>query len=135
MFSRHYRIGRIYSELYLCRRWGGNSDAALSVDKINANNLYKDRLRTMELHARQRMAQGRSDTMGDSPVMRFFNRQLQTWDEVRQRYRDLERVETKELVTDTFEMEAQFNPARIRSTGAKIDAKSIAAAIEVGLAL
>ena len=60
MFSRHYRIGRIYSELYLCRRWGGNSDAALSVDKINANNLYKDRLRTMELHARQRMAQGRS---------------------------------------------------------------------------
>ena len=126
MFSRHYRIGRIYSELYLCRRWGGNSDAALSVDKINANNLYKDRLRTMELHARQRMAQGRSDTMADSPVMRFFNRQLQTWDEVRQRYRDLERVETKELVTDTFEMEAQFNPARIRSTGAKIDAKSIA---------
>ena len=126
MFSRHYRIGRIYTELYLCRRWGGNSDAALSVEKINANNLYKDRLRTMELHARQRMSQGRNDTMGDSSVMRFFNRQLQTWDEVRQRYRDLERVETKELVTDTFEMEAQFNPARIRSTGAKIDAKSIA---------
>ena len=126
MFSRHYRIGRIYTELYLCRRWGGNSDAALSVDKINANNLYKDRLRTMELHARQHMSQGRSDTMGDSSVMRFFNRQLQTWDEVRQRYRDLERVETKELVTDTFEMQAQFNPARIRSTGAKIDAKSIA---------
>ena len=39
IFSRHYRIGRIYTELYLCRRWGGNSDAALSIDKINANNL------------------------------------------------------------------------------------------------
>ena len=126
MFSRHYRIGRIYTELYLCRRWGGNSDAALSVEKINANNLYKDRLRTMELHARQLMVQGKSDTMGDSPMMRFFNRQLQTWDEVRQRYRDLEHVETRELVTETFEMEVQFNPARIRSTGAKIDAKSIA---------
>jgi hypothetical protein len=55
MFSRHYRIGRIYSELYLCRRWGGNSDAALSVEKTNANNLYKDRLRTMEVKARQRV--------------------------------------------------------------------------------
>ena len=41
IFSRHYRIGRIFTELYLCRRWGGNSDAALSIDKINANNLYK----------------------------------------------------------------------------------------------
>ena len=48
VFSRRYRIGRIYDELYLCRRWGGNSDAALSIDKVNANNLYKDRLRTME---------------------------------------------------------------------------------------
>lgn len=54
-FSRRYRIGRIYDELYLCRRWGGNSDAALSVDRINANNLYKDRLRTMELLSRINM--------------------------------------------------------------------------------
>lgn len=54
-FSRRYRIGRIYDELYLCRRWGGNSDAALSVNRINANNLYKDRLRTMELRSRINM--------------------------------------------------------------------------------
>ena len=54
-FSRYYRIGRIYQELYLCRRWGGNSDAALSVEKVNANNLYKDRLRTLEVMARQQM--------------------------------------------------------------------------------
>lgn len=52
--SRKYRIGRIYDELYLCRRWGGNSDSALSQEKINANNLYKDRLRTIELKARKR---------------------------------------------------------------------------------
>ncbi len=127
MFSRRYRIGRIFSELYLCRRWGGNSDAALSIEKINANNLYKDRLRTLELHARQQMLQGREDALSASPLMRFFHRQLQTWDDVRQRYRDLEQVETRELVGDTFVMQAQWNPARMRSTGAKIDAKSIAA--------
>ena len=124
-FSRHYRIGRIFTELYLCRRWGGNSDAALSVDKINANNLYKDRLRTMELKARQQMLQGRKDTMTESPILRFFLRQLQTWSDVRKRYRDLQHVETRELVTDSITLQAQWNPARIGSTGAKIDAKSI----------
>ena len=126
MFSRRYRIGRIFSELYLCRRWGGNSDAALSVEKVNANNLYKDRLRTMELHARQQMNQGSDDVLSESPLMRFFNRQLQVWDDVRQRYRTLEGVQTRELVSDTLTMTVQWNPARIGSTGAKIDAKSIA---------
>lgn len=52
--SRDYRIGRIYDSLYLCRRWDGNSDAALSVEKTNANNYYKDFLRTVELNARMR---------------------------------------------------------------------------------
>ena len=47
-----YRLGRIFDELYLCRRWEGNSDAALSADRINANNLYKDSLRTAELERR-----------------------------------------------------------------------------------
>ncbi len=51
--SRNYKIGRIYDELYLCRRWEGNSDAALSVEKVNTNNLYKDRLRTIEIMARK----------------------------------------------------------------------------------
>ena len=125
-FSRHYRIGRVFTELYLCRRWGGNSDAALSVEKINANNLYKDRLRTMELKARQQVQQGKADSLTESPILRFFHRQLQTWSDVRQRYRDLEHVETRELVTDTITLLAQWNPARIGSTGAKIDAKSIA---------
>ena len=50
--SRDYRIGRIYDVLYCCRRWDGNSDAALDVEKINANNQYKDRIRTWELEAR-----------------------------------------------------------------------------------
>lgn len=54
--SREYRIGRIYDVLYCCRRWEGNSDAALDIEKVNANNLYKDRIRTWELEARMRMS-------------------------------------------------------------------------------
>ena len=50
--SRDYQIGRIYDVVYNCRRWEDNSDAALDVTKVNANNLYKDRLRTWELQAR-----------------------------------------------------------------------------------
>lgn len=50
--SRRYQIGRVYDVVYLCRRWEGNSDAALDITKLNANNLYKDRIRTWELQAR-----------------------------------------------------------------------------------
>ena len=53
--SRHYRIGRIYDSLYLCRRWTGNTDAALSVAQMNRYDAYKDMLRTMEILARQQM--------------------------------------------------------------------------------
>ena len=126
IFSRQYRIGRIYSELYLCRRWGGNSDAALSIDKVNANNLYKDRLRTLEVMARQQIKQGKKGLMTDSSLQRFFNRQLERWDDARQRYRDLRNVETRELTEENFTMQVQWNPARIVSTGASIDKKAVA---------
>lgn len=53
--SRRYRIGRIYDSLYLCRRWEGNSDSNLDITKVNANNLYKDRLRTWEVEARKKL--------------------------------------------------------------------------------
>ena len=53
--SREYQIGRIYDVLYNCRRWEGNSDAAPSREKMNANNTYKDRLRSWELQARRRL--------------------------------------------------------------------------------
>ncbi len=53
--SRNYQIGRIYSPIYICRRWEGNSDASLSIEKENSYNTYKDRVRTFELLARQRM--------------------------------------------------------------------------------
>ena len=121
-FSRRYRIGRIYDELYLCRRWGGNSDAALSVEKVNANNLYKDRLRTMELKARQHLQQGKADIMEDSSISRFFNRQLEVWTDARHRFRDLKHVETRQF---SDQLKLQWNPARIVSTGAKIDKKTL----------
>ena len=50
--SRTYQIGRVYTSVYLCRRWDDNSDAALDVEKMNRNNTYKDRIRTWELKAR-----------------------------------------------------------------------------------
>ncbi len=50
--SRNYKIGRIYDELYLCRRWGGNSDSNLSIELLNKNNAYKDQIRSIELSAR-----------------------------------------------------------------------------------
>ena len=121
-FSRRYRIGRIYDELYLCRRWGGNSDAALSVERVNANNLYKDRLRTMELKARQHLLQGKADIMEDSSISRFFNRQLEVWTDARHRFRDLKHVETRQF---SDQLKLQWNPARIVSTGAKIDKKTL----------
>ena len=120
-FSRFFRIGRIYEELYLCRRWSGNSDAALSIDRVNANNLYKDRLRTIEIKARQQVNDGllKAD-MGDA-LQRFHNRQLERWDVVRKRYAELANVKVKEL----DELKVQYNPARIVSTGANIEKSAL----------
>ncbi len=52
--SREYAIGRIYEPIYCCRRWHGNSDADLSIEKVNAHNEYKDFIRSVELIARIR---------------------------------------------------------------------------------
>jgi hypothetical protein len=54
---REYRIGRIYENLYFCRRWSGNTDAALSLEEINRNDAFKDKIRTDEILARQRIAE------------------------------------------------------------------------------
>jgi len=54
--SREYQIGRIYHSVYLCRRWDENSDASLDVVKMNGHNLYKDKIRTVELKARKKIA-------------------------------------------------------------------------------
>lgn len=114
-FSRNYKIGRIYEELYLCRRWEGNSDAALSIEKVNRNNHYKDSLRTREMLIRTRLHN----------TTRFINSQLSTWELAGKNHRALEKVETREIPVDGIPFIVQFNPARILSTGAKVDAQSI----------
>ena len=116
-FSRRFRIGRIYDELYLCRRWGGNSDAVLSIDKVNTNNHYKDQLRTVEILARQKQNQNREKGLTD-----FFHNQLNQWQDVAKRFEELKGVQTREVGSAL----AQFNPARLVSTGAKIDKATLA---------
>ncbi len=54
---REYRTGRIFESLYLCRRWSGNTDAALSIEEENRNNAFKDKIRTTEILARQKIAE------------------------------------------------------------------------------
>lgn len=119
-FGRRYKIGRIFDELYLCRRWEGNSDAALSVERVNANNLYKDRLRTMEIAARQRMNASKASAPAEDGLDRFFSRQLESWETARTSYRQLQCVETRRLVCGGNTIVLQHNPARIRSTKADI---------------
>jgi len=55
---REYRIGRIYESLYFCRRWSGNTDATLSIEEANRNDVFKDKIRTAEILARQKMTKG-----------------------------------------------------------------------------
>lgn len=125
-FSRCYRIGRIYDELYLCRRWEGNSDAALSAEKVNANNTYKDRLRTIELQARRRRNENGEEESRDSPFMRFFSRQLEMWNTARENYRRLAKAQRREMDCDGIVLAVQHNPARIASTGADVSAAALA---------
>lgn len=120
--SRRYRIGRIYDVLYLCRRWGGNSDAALSHAKVNANNIYKDSLRTAEVEARKQLVAS-LEIPSPAAVDEFFAKQLQTWGAARDNYSALGGVAVRALENG---ISLQYNPARAVSTGAKVDAAAVA---------
>jgi len=124
-FSRRCKIGRIYDELYLCRRWEGNSDAALSPVQINDNNLYKDSLRTIEILMRQSRFKywQRLTTSEDAEVL--FDKQLDEWEMASRNYEDLKKASVSEMVCGIAKLTVQYNPARIRSTGAKVDADSL----------
>lgn len=119
--SRNYRIGRIYDVLYLCRRWGGNSDAALSHEKVNAHNLYKDTLRTQEFNARKEAALSLK-IPSRNRLSVFFEEQLSLWNEASERYRSLEQVRQRNLGNG---LKLQFNPSRIVSASAKVDSASV----------
>ena len=124
-FSRQYKIGRIYDELYLCRRWDGNSDAALSVEQVNQNNMYKDHLRTMEIIDRRNLNEYWNTEATPEGAIQFFNEQLKVWPQARENYSKLSAVVQTELVDADIHLAVQWNPARMVSTGAKVDAKTI----------
>ena len=71
------------------------------------------------------MLQGKQELMNDSPLQRFFNRQLERWGDARKRYHDLRNVKTRELVVGASSIQVQWNPARMVSTGASIDKQTI----------
>lgn len=138
MISRRYRIGRIYDEVYLCRRWEGNSDAALSQERINRNNAYKDQLRTQEIEARCRLNAEWQHEVNAEEVEAFFHNELAEWDFARRSYKGLDNVLARELTVHNAQdnndtsrgltenrLTVQWNPARIVSTGASIEAKAI----------
>jgi len=145
--SGKYQIGRIYESIYLCRRWEGNSDAALSIEKQNANDFYKDSLRTKEITARQKLNKRGvmklslppQKTFDDSSIKSFigqnnfaeaanalFNSQLNKWELLRKNYDALKNVRTKSFWFEGFKIKIQFNPERIKSTSADISDEAVA---------
>ena len=147
MISRRYHIGRLYHEVYLCRRWEGNSDAALSQDKINKNNTYKDHLRTLEILARQQLNKCKNQVPQPSDVENFFQSEKKNWPEAANRYEALKGVQTRSLIwkqrardnvqcstpkgsrakceNEVATFNVQWNPARMVSTGANISKQAI----------
>ena len=124
--SRNYKIGRIYEELYLCRRWEGNSDAALNIEQVNRNNAYKDSLRTQEIKMRIQ----KNSFCNDPSNLRknnalFIDKQLTEWDLAHQNHAALQHIQHKEWNAGNYTLSTQFNPARIVSTAAKTDSESL----------
>ncbi len=125
-FSRYFRIARIFDELYLCRRWEGNSDSSLPLERINAHNLYKDSLRSVEINARREMIARWEHHATQEEIFTFFTRQMNLWEEVKKRFDELDSdIQTRELETDDYKLAVQFNPRRIVSTAARVDKKNL----------
>ncbi|PKN09333.1 MAG: DUF4922 domain-containing protein, partial [Deltaproteobacteria bacterium HGW-Deltaproteobacteria-7] len=137
--TREYKIGRIYESLYLCRRWKNNTDARLSVEKQNANNLYKDKLRSAEIEARKlvnkeepsrdsRRIFAEFDGGKDLSLLllcqSLYDSQKKSWPRLADACRDLASVRTRKL-PGVYKVYLQYNPARAVSSGAAVDAESI----------
>ncbi len=137
--SREYKIGRIYENLYWCRRWKDNTDAGLSVEKQNANDLYKDKLRTAEMSSRKKIYktkpslndrrifaefEGRKDLPLPLLCQSLYESQKQSWGRLGDACRDLISVQSRKL-SGGYKVYLQYNPARAVSSGAAVDARSI----------
>lgn len=128
--SHDYQIGRIYDVIYLCRRWEGNSDAALPVEKINQNNLYKDRLRTWELEQRILQQETTLEKI-QQKIEQLFQKQTLSWELAKENYQALEqyRSRTKEISkwfgNQGLAANLFLNPKRILSATAQTNTASI----------
>ncbi|HEX7415616.1 MAG TPA: DUF4922 domain-containing protein, partial [Smithellaceae bacterium] len=137
--SREYQIGRIYKSIYLCRRWRGNTDAALSIEKQNRNDFYKDELRTMEIKARQILNKKKKDLekriFAQYPVkkqkslttlcLNLLEEQKKSWPGLAYAYQELANVGIRSISYGSYKVDLQFNPQRAVSSGAAVDRESI----------
>ncbi|HNZ64909.1 MAG TPA: DUF4922 domain-containing protein [Smithella sp.] len=137
--TREYKVGRIYENLYWCRRWKGNTDAGLSLEKQNANNIYKDTLRTLEIEARK-SPKKENPSMDNRRIYAEFEgeknfplsflcqslyaSQKKSWKRLGDACRDLVSVQSRKL-SGGYKVYLQYNPARAVSSGAAVDAASI----------
>lgn len=124
--SRNYQVGRVYDVVYLCRRWEGNSDAALPIEKVNRNNQYKDRIRTWELQQRIRITKNIREAQ--EAIGEMIERQTQSWELAKENYQlleeGLEQAKDTLFKGDGFRTHAKLfpNPRRILSATACTDA-------------
>lgn len=137
--TREYKIGRIYENLYWCRRWKDNTDAGLSIEKQNANDFYKDKLRTAEIEARKLANKEETNSRSSRIFAEFsgnkdlslpllcqslYDTQKKTWSKLDESCRNLAAAHTRKL-SGAYKVYLQFNPARAVSSGAAVDKESI----------
>ena len=137
--SREYKIGRIYENLYWCRRWKDNTDVGLSVEQKNRNDFYKDGLRAAEIEARKLV--NRERFQGDdrsiyaeykvgkdlslvSLCQSLYDSQKTSWSRLADVCRGLANVQLRKL-SDGYQVYLQYNPARAQNSGAAVDEASI----------
>ena len=137
--TREYKVGRIYENLYWCRRWKGNTDAGLSIAKKNRNDFYKDELRSLEIRERQKLNKksidlenrifaeysGEKQKSLKTLSLNLLREQKKSWPRLAGACRDLTSVITRELSGENFSVVLQYNPARAISSGSAVDAESI----------
>jgi glycosyltransferase involved in cell wall biosynthesis len=137
--SREYQIGRIYKSIYLYRRWRENTDAALSIEKQNRNDFYKDELRTMEIKARQilnrrkkelenktfaKYSEGKQKPL-TTLCLNLLEEQKKSWPGLAYAYKELANIRTRSISCGNYKVDLQFNPRRVVSSGAAVDQESI----------
>jgi ATP adenylyltransferase/5',5'''-P-1,P-4-tetraphosphate phosphorylase II len=119
--SRQYRIGRIYDPLYLCRRWTGNSDAGIDINKLNQYNTYKDRLRSVEILERIQINR-LIPHISSQQASCLWEKQTQEWEKLQVAVNNLSGIKVKTVDVGGATFTIQYNPARTVSSAVNMDA-------------